>query len=212
MIRSLRTALLALLVLAPATSRAGAFSAWDGSVLGPETRAWNVWVGLPTLGAHYWQGQPGAYDMGYGLTFDYLRTTMDTLIEVRYGLMETEEYNLAFTGKGGLHLNFGGRYADPTNAGNVGLRLIPGIAVGMRPHPTYSSFFLLEVPFLWSWRYGGGYRLPIEMTVGMEYMMTPDLNIVASVSAGPRWEGGGGYVGTFAFTFGAWAGLSFRLF
>ncbi|MDF1565550.1 MAG: hypothetical protein P1V51_21110 [Deltaproteobacteria bacterium] len=212
-LQNLIAALALLLALtAPATARAGAFSSWDGSVLGPETQAWNVWVGLPTIGAHYLQGQPQAYDFGYGLTFDYLRTTADALISVRYSLMDQEEFNLAFTGRGGLHMNFGARYADIANAGNVGFVLSPGIALGMKPHPTYSSFFTLDVPLLYTFNYGGGWRLPIKMLVGLEYMLTPDMNVVATFGFGPRWEGGGGYVGGFAFQVESWAGLSFRLF
>ena len=206
------TAICSAFLAAPGRARAGAFSALDGTVLGPETAAWHVYLGVPTLGATYLKGQPGAYDFGYGATFDYLRTTMDALITVRYSLLDMEQYNLAFTARGGLHLNFGARYADYGNAGNVGFRLTPGIALGMKPHPTYSSFFLVELPFLYTTRYGGGYRLPIKMTIGLEYMLSPDLNVVAAVAAGPRWEGGGGYVGDFAFTAETWAGLSFRMF
>ncbi len=208
------TALVALLLslAAPSSARAGAFSSMDGSVLGPETKAWNVWAGVPNVAAHFLQGQPSAYDFGYGATFDYLQTTLDALISVRYSLMDQEQFNLAFTGRGGLHLNFGARYANIANAGNVGFRLTPGISLGMKPHPTYSSFFTLEMPLLLTFNYGGGYRLPVTMTIGLEYMLSPDMNVIAAVAMGPRWEGGGGYVGNFAFTAEAWAGLSFRLF
>lgn len=209
---AIATLTLLLTLATPNPARAGAFSAVDGSVLGPETQAWNVWVGIPTIGAHYLQGQPAAYDFGYGATFDYLRTTLDALISVRYALLDQEEFNFAFTGRGGFHLNFGARYADIANAGNVGFVLTPGISLGMKPHPTYSSFFTVEMPLLYTFRYGGGYRVPIKLTIGLEYMLTPDMNVVAVFGAGPRWEGGGGYVGGFAMTAESWAGLSFRLF
>lgn len=203
---------LTLCALVPGVARAGSFSAVDGSVLGPSTQATTLWMGYPTLGVRYLQGQPQQFDFGYGLILDYMRASAEPQFNVRWSLVDRQDYNVALRGDLGLHLDAGWDYADRTNAPNAGVRMTPGLAVGMHPHPSYSSFFTLEVPFLWTFGYGGGWRLPVLMGMGMEYAMTPDLNFVFYGNLGPRFEGGGGYVGGVFFQLEVWMGLTFRLF
>ena len=151
------TVLVASLVAAlPRASRASVFSTMDGSGLGEGTQAVQTWLGLPNLGVLYMQGQPGDFDFGYGLSVDYLKGTAQPVFHIRWSFINADEYNLALTTDFGLWLDSGLTYAEPNNVPNTGLRLTPGIALGMRPHPSYTTFFTVEIPFLWSWGYGGG--------------------------------------------------------
>ncbi len=207
------TVLVASLVAAlPRASRASVFSTMDGSGLGEGTQAVQTWLGLPNLGVLYMQGQPGDFDFGYGLSVDYLKGTAQPVFHIRWSFINADEYNLALTTDFGLWLDSGLTYAEPNNVPNTGLRLTPGIALGMRPHPSYTTFFTVEIPFLWSWGYGGGAVVPVLAGLGLEYAMTPDMNIVVYGKIGPRFETGGGWVGGVWLQAEGWLGLEFRLF
>ncbi len=198
--------------LLPLRAEAAAFSVTDGSHLGPGVQAVHAWVGLPTVGVRYLAGQEGGFDFGYGADLDYLKLALEPLVAMRFPLAAAEEFNLALTGEIGFHLNLGLTYAERHNVPNTGLRLTPGIAVGMKPHPSTTSLFTLRIPFLWTFGYGMGYQLPILLGLGFEYAMTPELNFVVSGAIGPRFEGGGGYVGRPGVEASLEAALSFQLF
>ena len=206
------TACAALAALSSAPARAAEFSVTDGGKLGPGVEAVHVWVGVPTLGVRYLAGQEGGFDFGYGADLDYLKLAIEPVMTTRFPLAEGEEFNLALTGEIGFHLDFGATYALRNNVPNTGLRLTPGISVGMKPHPSTTSIFTLRLPFLWSFGYGMGYQLPILLGMGLEYAMTPELNFVAYGALGPRFEGGGGYVGRPGLEGTLYAALSFQLF
>lgn len=208
----LRPLILVVALALPFSARAAAYSAVDGSSLGADTTAFLLYAGVPNIGVKYWKGNPGGYDFGFGGSFNYARTTTEMLFLVRYAIADGERFNLAFVADGGLHLNFGARYAVVSNAANAGLRMSPGINLGMKPNPSYTTYFTLSAPFLWSWRYKMGYQLPLLMGLGLEYMITADLNLITFGSFGPRFEGGGGYVGgTFAQA-EIWMGFTMRQF
>jgi hypothetical protein len=203
---------LCLLALAATPSRAqAAFSMLDGASLDMDSSAVHVRLGVPYLGVDYLADQMEELDLGFSLLANYLHPYVEPAFLVRWQILVGEEYNIGLIVRAGLHWNMA-LWRQRSYPRNFGLRLNPAFVLGMNPHPAYSSYFLFEVPFLWTWGYGGGYALPIRAGMGFEYAMTPDLKFVAYGGAGPRFEGGGGHVGGVFLDLDIWLGMSFQMF
>jgi hypothetical protein len=207
------SALLAVAAIAAALPRPAAaqFSMVDGSSLGIDTSAVHVRLGIPNLGVDYLAGHTDDLDFGFGLLVAYLQPTLEPAFLFRWRVAAGEEFNLALTARTGIHWNMG-LWRSRQHPRNFGLRLTPGLALGMNPHPVYSTYFTVEAPFLWTWGYGHGWALPIRAGMGFEYAMTPDVKFVVFGGAGPRFEGGGGHVGGTFFDGDLWLGMSFQMF
>lgn len=211
----MRTTLIiaALAVLLAATPRPAeaSFSMVDGSSLDMDTSAVHFRLGVPYLGVDYLSDQTDDIDFGYGLLVNYLSPSFEPAFLFRWQMGDGDGYNFGLTGRFGIHWNMA-VWRERRHPRNFGLRLTPGFVLGMNPHPAYSSYFLIETPFLWTWGYGGGVALPVRAGMGFEYMMTPDAKFVAYFGAGPRFEGGGGHVGGVFFDLDTWLGISFQMF
>ncbi len=183
----------------------------DGGSLDMDTAAIHFRLGVPFLGVDYLSDHTDDIDFGFGLLVNYLSPYFEPAFLFRWQILEDSEYNLGITARAGIHWNMG-VWQERRFPRNFGLRLTPGLAVGMHPHPTHSTYFLIEAPFLWTWGYGGGLALPVRAGMGLEYAMTPDAKLVAYGGAGPRFEGGGGHVGGVFLDIDIWLGLSLQMF
>ena len=196
--------------LAPNIAKAS-FSMVDGGSLDMDTSAVHFRLGVPFLGVDYLADQDDDLDFGFGLLVNYLSPYLEPGLLIRWQITEGEEYNLGIIARAAIHWNLA-FWRERRYPRNFGLRMTPSLVIGMHPHPAYSSYFLVEAPFLWTWRYGGGYAVPVRGGMGFEYMMTPDAKFVAYGGAGPRFEGGGGHVGGVFLDVDIWLGISLQMF
>ena len=210
-----RFALVAAVALAvsstPALAQDGdtAGAAVDWSVITGRTVGAGAFVihpefGWPGLGAAFIYGAGSAFDVGGRFTFNYGSELATVIVPglkmtgfLKFKLLNQQKFSLALRTEPGIGFFFPG--------GSAGMQIFFPVYMdfGIHPIPQLGVVLGADLPFQIGFSFGGGpvfFALPMGFGPGLEFALTPNVQLTFNMRFGPGIIASGGGAGAnFAF-------------
>jgi hypothetical protein len=208
-------------LVASLTLSGSAFADWSavtGETVGEGNNVIHAQAGLPTISGKWFHGMSEKFDLGAGLSFDYLYAGTFTpgfgftpgfrpAAIMKFGLMQQDKFSMALRIEPGVNLYFSG-------AGVLfGLGVPVGLDMGIRINDKVSIPLGVELAMSLNLTQAVIFVLPIKIGGGVEWKFSETMALTGRMNFGPAIVAGnfGFGFGGVGFAYDALIGMEFKL-